>query len=138
MGPGGAAESAAAGCRVIGQQVAIVLGNASGPRCSIQTDQGHLLTGARVPDDYVPSDHEVVYRGRAVRFRGIDGPNGQVVFDGDGKQQKHKDANGWSFSTFQIAAVWEVREVPAPELLPPIARGTYAQHRDTLTRPVGA
>lgn len=115
-----------------GEIVSVVPGG-TGPRCCIETPEGLRICGARVPDSYAPFEHEVVYRGRCVRWRGLDGVDGAVVFDGDGRQQKHKDANGWSFSTFQIAAVWEVRDAEPPALLPPIVRGEYLPHRDVLT-----
>lgn len=118
-----------------GEQVSIVLGH-PGPACGVQTSDGLLLRGARVPDDYVPLEHEVVYRGRCVRWRGLDGVGGAVVFDGDGVQQKHLDANGWSFSTFEKDPVWEIRDAEPPELRGPLPRGAYAEHRDVLTRPV--
>lgn len=55
-----------------------------GPRCTIQTDEGLIVHGHRVPDGYRGSDLEVVSVGRCVRAWSTD-KAGQVIVDEHGR-----------------------------------------------------
>lgn len=94
-----------------------------GPPCCVQTDDGLLIRGYRVEDDYIPAQSEHVFVGRPVRFRTVN-PKGDVVFDADGRQQTHKSANGRSLTLLEDGARIEVRPVEPPPLLPRARRAT--------------
>lgn len=95
-----------------------------GPACAVRLEDGRLVRGYRVADDYRPLDHEVVYRGEPIRLRYI-GPTGRVVEDEHGQQQiGPKPGGGTELQRYEEATA-EITPIEPPPLTGPLPRLPY-------------
>lgn len=89
--------------------------------CIVQTADGRLIHGARVPDDYARTwDGEGVFDGRPVHVVDRDRKSGNEVFV-DGVQRSEMVGGTLKWSTSDDL-VTEVSDAEPPPLRPPVRR----------------